>query len=266
MGLRIGCQTYGWLAYAHEHASEFSYRLVLAEVAKTGFVGVDMTGGFFDQMPSAEECRAECDALGVELVCFSAGVDDPDKARRLIDYLRANHGSALMVGGGHVPEGQAPEAVWKKLLADANTMARLSRELDFPIGFHNHLWTVTETPEGLERFLTQTDLGWCPDIGHMASGGADPQEFLERFGDRAVHCHLKDSLVDEAGQHLRFCELGKGNSGVDIDECLKILQRKGFNGWATVEQDQTTLTPYADQKYNHDYLEGLGYGWALHGK
>jgi len=266
MGLKLGCQTYGWLAYANEHDSTFSYKLVLAEVAKTGFVGVDMTGGFYDGMPDPVDCKAECDALGVKLVCFSADVDDVEKAREVIEYLQANDGAALMVGGGFVPEGEDREAAWMQLIADANAMAELSREMAFPIGFHNHLWSLTETPEEIERFMAETDIAWCPDIGHMASGGADPQEFLRRYGERAVHCHLKDSVVDAQGKHVRFCELGKGNSGVDVDACLKILVEKGFDGWACVEQDQTSLTPFADQKYNHDYLEGLGYAAALKGE
>ncbi|NLO73274.1 MAG: TIM barrel protein [candidate division WS1 bacterium] len=263
MALHLGVQTYGWYAYQQEHESTFSYRLVLAECAKTGFRGVDMTGAYLPQMQDAAVVREVCDGLGVRIVCTGVGVDDLEKARVAIEFLRAQAGTALMAGGGWVPEGEDPEQVMDKLIQDANAMAELSRELDFPIGFHNHLGTVTETPEGLARFLDSTEIGWCADLGHMASGGAKPLEFLERYGKRVVHCHLKDSMLDEQGQHVRFCELGKGTAGIDLDACLKVLVAQGFDGWACVEQDQTTLTPFADQKYNHDYLEGLGYGWAL---
>ena len=263
MGLKIGVQTYGWYAYEREHDSTFSYKLVLAECAKTGFVGIDMTGAYAPQMIDVAAVRAYCEQVGVKIVCTSVGVDDLEKARATVGFLRELDGTALMVGGGWIPEGQSAETVMAKLLADATAMADLAAELDFPIGFHNHLGTVTETAEGLETFLNGTELGWCADLGHMASGGADPLDFLQRFGDRVVHCHLKDSVLDDSGKHVRFCELGRGNAGIDLDACLKVLAAQDFEGWACVEQDNTTLTPFADQKYNHDYLEGLGYGWAI---
>ena len=263
MALRLGCQTYGWYAYAGQYGSVCSYRQVLAEVAQTGFRGVDMTGAFFPEMTDVEAVAQECVDLGVRLVCFSHDVADVPGAREKIAFLRRTGGTALMVGGGSVGEGEDPEAVYQRLLVDCARLAELSVELDFPIGFHNHLWTVTETPEQVERFLGETEIGWCPDIGHLASGGGDAVAFLTKWGDRAVHCHLKDSVLDETGRHVRFCELGQGNAGIDLDACLRALLAHNFDGWATVEQDNTSVTPYTDQRHNCSYLRSLGYAWAL---
>jgi len=265
MPLKLGCQTYGWAAYAAQYGSTLSYKQVLAEVAKTGFVGVDMTGAFFEQMPEAQTVKRECDDLGLRLVCFSAGVSDLETARRKLEFLQVTGGTALMVGGGYLGPGADPEAVFAQLVRDCEKMHALSREMGIPAGFHNHLGCVVETPEQIERFLSETEIGWCPDIGHLASGGGNPVLLLEKWAHRVVHCHLKDSVLDERGKHVRFCELGKGNAGIDIAACLRILEAAGFSGWACVEQDNTTITPFTDQKYNHDYLEGLGYGEALKG-
>lgn len=263
MPLQLGCQTYGWLSYAGSYGSTFGYRQVLAEVAKTGFRGVDMTGGFYVQMPDPETVARECEELGVRLVCFSHDVSDLPGAREKIAFLKTTGGSALMVGGGVVPEGKDAETVYLKLREDCARMAELSAELDFPVGFHNHLGTVTETPEQIERFLAETEIGWCPDLGHMASGGGDPLALLRKWGPRAVHCHLKDCVLSPEGKHVRFCELGRGNAGLDLAACLGLLVEQGFDGWATVEQDDTTLTPFTDQSHNCQYLASLGYRWAL---
>ncbi|HEY3397192.1 MAG TPA: sugar phosphate isomerase/epimerase [Armatimonadota bacterium] len=263
MTYQIGCQTFGWIAYGNQYGSTVGYRQVFAEVALTGFAGVDMTGGFFDQMPAPEAVKQECDDLGLRLVCFSASVADLKTARRKIEMLQVTGGTALMVGGGNCGPEDDEEAVFAQLVRDCAAMHQLAQEMGIPAGFHNHLGTVTETPAQIERFLAETEIGWCADLGHAASGGADPLALLEKWGRRVVHCHLKDSVLDAQGKHVRFCELGRGNAGIDLPACVESLERAGFRGWACVEQDQTTITPYTDQQYNHDYLQGLGYADAL---
>jgi sugar phosphate isomerase/epimerase len=184
-----------------------------------------------------------------------------------VEVLRLTGGTVLVVGGGGGGQpGEDEEALFAKLLEDVERMGDLGRELEFPVAFHNHMWSITERPEQIERFLEATEIGWCPDLGHISGGGGDPQALLEKYGARVVHCHLKDVVKDEEGKWVRFCELGKGNAGLDNQRCLEILAAAGFSGWACVEQDQTTVTPYTDQKWNHDYLEGLGWGEELKGE
>ena len=50
MGLKIGMQTYGWLAYANKFRSNFGLEMVLHEVKKAGYDYVDLSGYALEQL------------------------------------------------------------------------------------------------------------------------------------------------------------------------------------------------------------------------
>lgn len=270
MKFRIGAQTYQWLAYAAQFGSTFSWRQVCYEAGQAGYAGVELTGGWFSDLPSPEEAMEFCTSVGVRIVAFTAGLssdEDLELCRRKLEYLKEIGGSALMVG----PPGSAdvPHTDRLRVLDDfIETCKRLADYCDrygIPAGLHNHLWTVCETEEEIRHFLEAAPIGWCPDLGHAAAAGADCVALLREFGHLVVHGHLKDVILDEQRRFVRFCELGRGNAGLDFALILHVLAEQGFDRWLVVEQDQTTVTPMYDQAVNRAYLASLGYEAALRG-
>lgn len=139
--------------------------------------------------------------------------------------------------------------------------------------FHNHVGTVIETREEVDRLFALTDpnlvfLG--PDTGHLAWAGADPVAFCRDYAPRIKTIHLKDidpAVRDrgrEAGwdyqtfeQHGVFVEFGEGC--VDFPAIFTILQDAGFAGWVIVETDVTQKpTAFDSISMNRAYLRGLG--------
>ena len=270
MGLKIGVQTYQWLAYANKFGSTFSWKQVCYEGAQAGFVGVELTGGWFNELPSPGELMEFCESVGVKVVAFTGGImgdEDLELSRRKLEYLREIGGSALMVG---VPgsRGVAEEdraKVRAQFIERCKKLAEYCEQYGIPAGVHNHLWTVIEREDEIREFLEAAPIGWCPDFGHAAAAGADVMALLREYGELIVHGHLKDALVDERGNFLRFCELGRGNVGLDFAVILRVLEDQGYDRWLVVEQDHTSITPMYDMAMNRDFLASLGYEAALHG-
>lgn len=139
--------------------------------------------------------------------------------------------------------------------------------------FHNHVGSVIETAEEMDRLLAATDpnvvfLG--PDTGHLAWGGANVVDFFRRYADRIKTVHVKDinESVRQEGvakewdyrtfsAHGIWTEVGHGV--IDFRAVFQILADAGFDGWIIVETDVTQLaSPLESAQVSRAYLRGLG--------
>ena len=187
---------------------------------------------------------------------------------------QAASGRTRSQAAGHVQPGDGMTA--DEMRTFAGTLSRVgevSLEAGVRTCFHNHVGTVIETEDEVERLLALTDpavvfLG--PDTGHLAWGGGDPVLFCGRHRDRILTLHLKD--IDE-GVRRRGCEEGwdyatfsengifaeLGEGGVDLPGLLSLLQDGGFGGWLIVETDVTRKpTPLESATVSRRYLRSLG--------
>lgn len=139
--------------------------------------------------------------------------------------------------------------------------------------FHNHVGSVIETGEEMDRLLAATDpdavfLG--PDTGHLAWAGADVLDFFRRYAGRIKTAHVKDinESVRREGvakewdyrtfsAHGIWTEVGHGV--IDFPAVFQILADAGFGGWIIVETDVTQLaSPRESAQVSRAYLQGLG--------
>jgi len=134
---------------------------------------------------------------------------------------------------------------------------------------HAHLWTMIETVEDAEKMLKSAPgLYLLFDTGHLAGARSNALRVFDKMGDKIAHVHLKDFIAkdpntwnhrkDKWGEDGKFEELGKGNMGLDVKAILKGLDKFGYDGWVSVEQDQATHhTPAETAKVNMEYLKSL---------
>jgi len=139
--------------------------------------------------------------------------------------------------------------------------------------FHNHVGTVIESEDEIERLLRLTDpervfLG--PDTGHLAWAGVDVVDFCRRHAGRIRTMHLKDidggvrrrGIVagwdyDAFAERGIFAELGEGC--VDLPAALQLLDGAGFSGWLIVETDVTRKpTALESARISRAYLRSVG--------
>jgi inosose dehydratase len=148
-----------------------------------------------------------------------------------------------------------------KLLTE---LGKRTSDLGVKLGYHNHMNTISEHPENLQRVMDVADpryVGLELDTAHYVAGGGDPAKAIVHYRERLLFLHLKD-LVDipldtpGAKYPFKFVELGQGR--VDLPAVMAALREVHFNGWAVVELDRVpdkSKTPKDCAAISKAYLE-----------
>jgi inosose dehydratase len=88
-----------------------------------------------------------------------------------------------------------------------------------PLGYRNHMNTIWEHPENVDRILEVADPKFVKlelDTAHSLAGGGDPAAAIRKYHDRILFLHLKDMVDIPAGTDssakypFKFVELGRG--------------------------------------------------------
>ncbi len=133
-----------------------------------------------------------------------------------------------------------------------------------PLGFHNHMGSLTEKPENLDRVMDASDPKYVKlelDTAHYAAPGGDNVAVLRKYKDRLLFLHLKDfkpvpNPPANANYPFIFTELGQGT--LDFRSIFATLEAIRFKGWAVVELDREPVegrTPIESAKMSRDFLE-----------
>jgi sugar phosphate isomerase/epimerase len=89
---------------------------------------------------------------------------------------------------------------------------------------------------GGERLAAAVDTGW------WATQGYDPVQAIRELGAHVAHVHLKD--VRAVGEPHETCRWGEGI--VDVEACVRELDRIGYTGALTVEHEPEDHDPGAE--------------------
>lgn len=133
---------------------------------------------------------------------------------------------------------------------------------------HQHIGTLVETPDEVDRVLAGIDPGtllFGPDTGHLAWAGAEVPSYIGRHRDRVGAVHLKDIHlpIAEAGRragegywqvsgHYLWTEPGRGD--LDFSDVLDAFA--GFEGWFVIEVDlPDRLTPAESARVGRQWCE-----------
>jgi inosose dehydratase len=143
-------------------------------------------------------------------------------------------------------------------------LGKRTADLGVPLGYHNHLNTLSQSPANLDLILENTDPKYTKlelDTAHLVAGGGDPAKAIERYHDRLLFLHLKDvrdipANTPKAKYPFEFVELGRGR--VDLPSVFAAMEKVRFRGWAIVELDRVpdkSRTPKESAIISKDYLQ-----------
>ena len=223
-----------------------------------GMLGVEY--GFtasvsLDSHPS--RIRAMAREAEIELTAFCAhanlldptspdvyGTADIIKAVRLAHHLGIKHvitteGDPKTAWGEHLKPEERLFVICEKLQAPVQWAEELGVELLLePHGI------VTDSVDGMSRILDrlghEKSVGICLDTGNSWLGGAEPLDFVKRFGSRIRHVHWKDMAADMVPKRGKMYGCGMaviplGDGVVDVKAVLSELKKTGFDGATTLE-------------------------------
>jgi inosose dehydratase len=127
-------------------------------------------------------------------------------------------------------------------------IGKRTADIGIPLGYHNHVNTISEHPENLARVLENSDPRYVHlllDTAHAVAGGGDPAKMIEQYRDRLLFLHLKDvvdvAMTPKLKYPFQWVELGRGK--VDLPAVFGALEKVHFQGWAVVELDRVPDPP-----------------------
>jgi len=124
--------------------------------------------------------------------------------------------------------------------------------------------------EGHEAF------GFNFDPSHLHWQGVDPVAFIDRFGSRVFHVHMKDCRVNGGGSrggeasilggHLQFGDHRRawdfrsvGRGEIDFDAIVRALNRVGYVGPLSVEWEDPDMAREHGAIESCEYVRGLDF-------
>jgi inosose dehydratase len=272
------CEVPGW-------GYQLSPHRVLTEMREVGLAATELgPDGFLPAEPDALTKVLgdhHLTAVGgfTPTVLHRPGHDPlPGVARLLDSYAAANaHTLVLSADSGQAGYDTRPtldKDGWRHLLTNLDRIAALAAERGVRAVLHPHVGTMIENPYEVERVLNGSQIALCLDTGHLYIGGTDPAELTRRVPDRIAHTHLKDVngavaakvrdgrlTYTDGVRNGMYRPLGTGD--VDIAAIVDHLERNGYTGWYTLEQD-TILTaepreegPVTDVRTSADHVRNL---------
>jgi len=109
-------------------------------------------------------------------------------------------------------------------------------------------YDLVTTEKALEAIGGREAFGFNFDPSHLHWQMVDPVKFIDAFGDRIYHVHMKDAIVTLDGRsgilssHLNFGDARRGwdfrslgRGGVDFEEIIRALNRINYQGPLSVE-------------------------------
>lgn len=106
-------------------------------------------------------------------------------------------------------------AAWIGLAKQLNEVCKKVEDAGFRFGWHNHHWEFMPLPGGeiaMDLLLEHAPtMEWEMDVAWIIRGGADPLEWIKRYGSRVTTAHVKDiapegQCADEDG----WADVGEG--------------------------------------------------------
>jgi inosose dehydratase len=246
-------------------------RQAVDDIASVGYPGIQLRANALTVFKAGElkDLLAQHKLTFVALSSGEVSLDMPEESQ--IAKHVANAQFVKESGGLYLqildqlksyPRSATPDEC-KRLGKLLSELGKRTSDLGIPLGYHNHLNTLSEMPANLDLIMENADPKYVKvefDTAHYVAGGGDPVHAIEKYRDRLLFLHLKDvrDLPDDpkARYPFQFVELGRGR--VDFPAVFAELDRIKFHGWAVVELDRVpdkSGTPKESAGISKNYLE-----------
>ncbi|RUT32598.1 sugar phosphate isomerase/epimerase [Arsenicitalea aurantiaca] len=178
---------------------------VFALLARLGYRQVEGYGGLYEDPGTLAATLAR---NGLAMPTGHFGLDMLEDHSRAIAAARALGVKTLYCPAVPQPLWSQPEADWVRLAERLEALSAIYRAEGFGFGWHNHHFEFWPTESGrlpMDILLQGApSIEWEIDIAWVVRGGADPFDWIGRYGDRITAAHFKDlapegEAIDEDG-------------------------------------------------------------------
>jgi len=246
------------------------------DISSQGFRGIETFDAVVNTYAGREE---EFDTLladhGLRLVSLYGGGTMHIPAQRdevitrnerLARFLSQRGAIPLTLGPARRTPGGTTDDELREMATTMNEIGRRSQEYGVLACLHPHWGTTIQNRDEIDRIFDLVDPRYVfmnADPAHMAKAGYDPVEVFRTYSSIIKYCHFKDYKQPEQEQQAigtggtaiipDFVEFGLGI--IDLPALVQVLKEANYDGWITVELDQSTRGPLESLRMNKDYLE-----------
>lgn len=246
------------------------------DISSLGFRGIET---FDNVVPQYAGREAEFDQLlgdhGLRLVSLYGGgnmhlASERDaviqRNERLAKFLSERGAKPLTLGPGRRSPGGTTSEELREMARTMNEIGRRTQEYDVWACLHPHWGTTIQNRDEIDRIFDLVDPRYVfmnADPAHMQKAGYDPVEVFRTYSSIIKYCHFKDYKKPEQEQQAigtggtaiipDFVEFGVGV--IDLLGLVDVLKAANYDGWMTVELDQSTRGPLESLRMNKEYLE-----------
>jgi sugar phosphate isomerase/epimerase len=145
------------------------------------------------------------------------------------------------------------DAQFEREFAALRDAANRCRDRGVQLLYHNHDWEFADDGRIINALLEVCgdELGFCPDIGWIVKGGADPVATLDRMGVRVGAIHFKDFASEKPD--LDTVMLGEGIAPLKAAADWARKNRPGL--WLIAEQDEADIAPEEAIRRNARFMQ-----------
>ena len=220
----------------------------LALIRAAGYESVE---AYRDNIAEGEAFSAAISEAGISVVSLHINLDP------LRDAAEASVATANELGVTHVVCPYLEEELrpiskesWIALATEMGAIARFWTEQGFTFAWHNHDFEFFPLEDGtmpIALLLDQApELHWEIDVAWIVRAGADPVEWIEKYGDRISAVHIKDlaasgECLDEDG----WADVGHGV--VDWANLLPMLRQGPATIYAVEHDNPSDLERFANR-------------------
>lgn len=230
---------------------------IIERVAAAGYPGIEI--GCEDipwapppitpDLPVDEQLRlaAHCADAGLEVAAIGGHIPmihtDANARRAAVDYVNGCTDMAVRFGApvnhilsGPRPDGVGPDTAWRQFAEAVEACTDYARTQGIALAIEGVFANAFRTPADFRRLARELPaVPWKVnlDVSHLAVHGEDPYRFVQEFGDRVAHVHLKDA----SGRHPDFAFPPLGQGTLDFRRLAELLRQAGYGGWMSVEYE-----------------------------
>jgi sugar phosphate isomerase/epimerase len=151
------------------------------------------------------------------------------RARLVIERVSALGGRRLGTSVGATRQPKTEEQFDAQAGLLRQIMA-IGKDHGVELNLHNHTYEVANGEHDLKGTLARVrEARLGPDINWLIRAGADPADFIARYGDRIVFAHLRDQKADGKWSEA----MGEGVT--DYAAIAAALKKAGFRGDVAIE-------------------------------
>ena len=220
----------------------------IKDVAELGFKGIQLRSNLVPEY--ASKPKALRDILAehkLEMVALSSGgvqltpgkeAEEIEKHARHGAFVRDVGGRYLQVTDGFARRKSEPVADdYKRLGRLMTEIGKRTTDIGIPLGYHNHMNNLGETPEDVDRIMNEADSRYVKlelDIAHYFQGDGDPVKAARKYKDRLLFRTSRMSKVSARFDRRprfyrnRFTELGRGKVLGSPPAFLRALKEINF--------------------------------------